>query len=291
MYKTKKSGFSELKRIVSEKKTNSFKMVAFDMDGTLLNPSYQLSARTIASVKMIADAGLIVLLATGRITSAVKNHLEKLGTSGLVVSHNGALVKDVRTGKIYHHETIAKNVVKMLLERLYQKGEKTIVHFNFDDIVFLTVSNPYSEHYSQDFEVSLTYTSSFQELKGEPTSILLMDCKDVLENVLTVLSNELKKEFDYVMMPWQKDVWWLHLLPANTSKGKGVLQTAKRLGVQPEEIISFGDSYNDMDMLQHTGLAIAMGNAVPELKQVASFVTASNQEDGVALALEVILGL
>jgi hydroxymethylpyrimidine pyrophosphatase-like HAD family hydrolase len=81
------------------------------------------------------------------------------------------------------------------------------------------------------------------------------------------------------------------ILAANTSKGKSVLQVAKRLGVKPEEIISFGDSYNDMEMIQYTGLGVAMGNAVPELKQVADFVTLSNHEDGVAVVLEALLGV
>jgi hypothetical protein len=286
MVETIRSHCDELRQLVSEKGLSSFKMVALDMDGTLLNRDHQLSERTIASVKMIADTGLIVLLATGRMTSAVKNHLEKLGTPGLVVSHNGALVKDVRTGQIYHHDTVPKEIVTKVLQLL--EGKETVIHFNFDDNIYLTASNPYSERYSQELQVSLTYASSLKGFEGEPTSILLMDNQEVLKQVLTTVSHHFLGQFDYVMAPWQSNVWRLQFLATNTSKGKGVLQVAKRLGVKPEEIISFGDSYNDMDMLQHTGLGIAMGNAVPELKQVADFVTFSNQEDGVAYVLEAL---
>jgi hypothetical protein len=286
MVETISSHCDELRQLLSEKGLSSFKMIALDMDGTLLNRNHQLSNRTIASVKMIADAGLTVLLATGRMTSAVKNHLEKLGTPGLVVSHNGALVKDVRTGQIYHHDTVPKEVVTKVLQLL--EGKETVIHFNFDDNIYLTASNPYSERYSQELQVSLTYASSLKGFEGEPTSILLMDNQEVLKQVLTTVSHHFLGQFDYVMAPWQSNVWRLQFLATNTSKGKGVLQVAKRLGVKPEEIISFGDSYNDMDMLQHTGLGIAMGNAVPELKQVADFVTFSNQEDGVAYVLEAL---
>jgi hypothetical protein len=286
MVETISSHCDELRQLLSEKGLSSFKMIALDMDGTLLNRNHQLSNRTIASVKMIAEAGLTVLLATGRMTSAVKNHLEKLGTPGLVVSHNGALVKDVRTGQIYHHDTVPKEVVTKVLQLL--EGKETVIHFNFDDNIYLTASNPYSERYSQELQVSLTYASSLKGFEGEPTSILLMDNQEVLKQVLTTVSHHFLGQFDYVMAPWQSNVWRLQFLATNTSKGKGVLQVAKRLGVKPEEIISFGDSYNDMDMLQHTGLGIAMGNAVPELKQVADFVTFSNQEDGVAYVLEAL---
>lgn len=288
MNKVAMSHFAQLRWLVFEKQLSSFKMAAFDMDGTLLNRDHQLSNRTIAAVRMIANKGIIVLLATARMTSAVKNHLEKLGTLGLVVSHNGALVKDVKTGKVYHHDTIPKNVVAQLLELL--EGKETVVHFNLDDDIYLTAPNPHSNRYVQELEVSLTYISSLKELVRNPTTILLIDSKDVLEQLLIAVSNQLQGQVDYVMAPWHGNVWRLQFLATNTSKGKGVLQVAKRLGIKPEEIVSFGDNYNDMEMLQQTGLGIAMANAVPELKQAADFITLSNQEDGVAYILEALFG-
>lgn len=282
-----KPRFTELQQLVGERQLGSFRMVAFDMDGTLLGSDHQLTKRTIASVKMVAEAGLIVLLATGRMTSAVKNHLERLGTPELVVSHNGALVKGARTGRIYYHETIPKTVISNLLKLLDEKD--IIVHFNFDDIIYLVKANPYSEQYSQDLEVPLTYVSSFRYLKGEPTTVLIMDRRDVLVSLLAALSKQFPSSFSYVMVPWLEDVWRLQLRPPNISKGKAVVQVAKQLGVRPEEIISFGDNYNDIEMLASTGLSIAMENAVTKVKQLADFVTLSNQHDGVAYVLEAIL--
>ena len=278
----------DLLQQLSEKQLSSFKMVAFDMDGTLLNDEHEVSNRAIASLKKIAKAGIIVLLATGRMTSAVTKHLEILGTPGLVVSHNGALVKDVITGKIFHHETVRANVVAKILEML--QGKATVVHFNFDDRIYLTVANPHSDHYSQELQVPLTYIDSLKQLEGNPTTVLLIDSFEVLQQILIAVAEQFQGQFDYVLAPWRGDVWRLQFLAANTSKGKAVLQIAKFLGVKPEEIISFGDNYNDMEMIQSTGLGIAMGNAVPELKQAADFVTLSNQEDGVAYVLEALFG-
>ena len=272
---------------LSKTQLSSFKMVAVDMDGTLLNGEHQLSNRAIASLKKIANAGIIVLLATGRMTSATTKHLEKLGTPGLVVSHNGALVKDVITVKIYHHETVSANLVTKILELLV--GE-TVVHFNFDDRIYLTAANPHSDRYSQELQVPLTYIDCLKQLEGNPTTVLLIDSFQVLQQILIAVSHQFQGQFDYVLAPWYGDVWRLQFLAANTSKGKGVLQVAKHLKVKPEEIISFGDNYNDMEMIQSTGLSIAMGNAVPELKQAADFVTLSNQEDGVAYVLEALFG-
>lgn len=281
--------FHKLHQITSGNKISYFRMVAFDMDGTLLDPHHQLLERTIAAVKMIARKGIIVLLATARMASAVKNHLEKLGTPGLIVAHNGALVKDVKTGEIYHHQTIPKDVVAALLNLL--SGQETIIHFNCDDHIYLTTPNPYSDRYSQELQVALQYISSLEQLEETPTSILVIDTKDVLEQLLTQVSAQLQGKVDCILVPWQGNIWRMQFLPPNTSKGKGVLQVAKHLGIEPEAIISFGDNYNDIEMIQNVGLGIAMGNAVPELKQVADFVTLSNREDGVALALEALFGV
>jgi Cof subfamily protein (haloacid dehalogenase superfamily) len=281
--------FYKLKQISSENKNSYFKMVAFDMDGTLLNPHHQLSERTIAAVKMIAKRGIVVLLATGRMASAVKEHLEILGTPGLIVAHNGALVKDVKTGKIYHHEKIPKKVVSALMNLL--SSQENVIHFNCGDNIYLTTPNPYSECYSQELQVSLRFVSSLEKIEEDPTSILVIDTKDALEQLFQKVSVQFEKIVDYILVPWKDNIWRMQFLPLNTSKGKSVLQVAKSLSIEPESIISFGDNYNDMEMLQNVGLGIAMGNAVPELKQIADFVTLSNHEDGVALALEALFGV
>ncbi|GAB1542996.1 Cof-type HAD-IIB family hydrolase [Scytonema sp. NUACC21] len=276
----------ELYRLVDSKKLNKLKMVAIDMDGTLLNNDHQLSPRTIGSVKMIADQGIFVLLATARVTSAIKNHIEKLGTSGIVVAHDGALVKDIISGQVYHHETIPKNLVLHILELLEKK--KTVVHFNFDEDIYLTAYNFCSEQLSQELGISFKNISSLKSFEFSPTSILLIDVKDALQELLLAVSSQFEGQFEFAIAAWKDNIWGLQFVAKNNSKGKAVLHVAKHFGIKPEEIISFGDNYNDMDMLQETGLGIAMGNAVSELKKVADFVTLSNQEDGVAYVLEAL---
>ena len=289
MVNTNNLYFYKLKQITYKKRVSSFAMVAFDMDGTLLNPSHQLSERTIASVKMLANRGIVVLLATARMASAVKKHLEVLGTPGLIVAHNGALVKDIQTGEIYHHETIPKNVVSKLINLL--SSQERVIHFNCDDNIYLTTPNPYSESYSQELQVTLKFVPSLDTIEESPTTILVIDTKEALEQLFQTVSVQLKGIVDYILVPWKENIWRMQFLPLNTSKGKGVLKVAKRLNIEPEAIISFGDNYNDLEMVQNVGLGIAMGNAVPELKQIADFVTFSNHEDGVALALEALFGV
>ncbi|HEU4963836.1 MAG TPA: HAD-IIB family hydrolase, partial [Bacilli bacterium] len=149
----------------------SFKLAAFDMDGTLLNAKHQLSHRSVTAVKTIAEQGIIVLVATGRMMSAVREHLDILGTKGIVVSHNGALVKDSETGQIYHHETVPRPLVMQLID--WAEEAEIILHLNFDDNICLTELNPYSNQFARDLGVELQVTDSLRDLPGEPTSVLL----------------------------------------------------------------------------------------------------------------------
>ncbi|KEO84353.1 Cof-type HAD-IIB family hydrolase [Tumebacillus flagellatus] len=266
----------------------AYKLVAFDMDGTLLNAEHALSPRTVAAVQAAAEHGLHVLLATGRMASAVRTHLDRLQTPGLVVSHNGAVVKDLHTGEIWHNQTIAPSVVNRVLE-LVEKVEVQALHFNYDEDILLVHKNRHSDDFARDLGVALTYVPSLRHREDLPTSILFMDKKEVCEDLLADLHVACGEAFDYVLIPWNEERWQFQLLPPHTSKGHGVLRVAEKLGIAPQEIISFGDSYNDMELISETGLGIAMGNAVPELKQAARLITLAHDQDGVAVALEALM--
>ncbi|MNI25068.1 Sugar phosphatase YidA [compost metagenome] len=273
-------------------KTDSlpFKLIACDMDGTLLGADHQLSLRTIGTLRAVAERGATILLATGRMLGAVRNHLDRIDLPGIVVAHNGALVKHASSGHIYHHERlpilIARGVIELTVERSHIR-----IHWNCDDEIYITGENPLSAKFSADLEVALQVIHSFADLTEEPTSLLVMGSREELVPVLEEILARYKGQVDYVFIPWYDNVWQLQFLPLGTSKGKGVLSVASLLGISPEEIVSFGDSYNDLELIRDTGLGIAMDNAVPEIKQIARFVTLSHQEDGVAAALEVLFGL
>jgi len=286
MVSTETSYFYKLHQILEKKKIKLLRAVVFDMDGTLLSPDQKLSKRTIASLQMIVRKGALVLLATVRTAGSVEKHFEKLGRPDLIIAHNGALVKDIKNGQILHHQVISKDVVTQLLELL--EGKETVIHFYCDDEIYVTTPNHYSERYSQEVQVPLKHIFSFQQMEKVATSIQVIDRKDAPEQLLMTLSILFREKVDFVLIPWQNYIWRTQFLPLHTSKGKSVLRFAKYLGVQPKEIISFSDNYNDIEMIQYTGLGIAMSNAIPKLKEVADFVTLSNREDGVAQALEVL---
>ncbi|WP_159886659.1 Cof-type HAD-IIB family hydrolase [Paenibacillus puerhi] len=279
---------NELSRLLL-RKPGGYKLVACDMDGTLLGRDHRLSDRTIRALQGVAARGITVLLATGRMMGAVREHAELLGIPGIVVSHNGALVKHSGNDTVYVHKTVPLPAVRLAVAQALLKG--LVVHWNCDDEVLLTGRHPWSERFSAELGVPLKQLGAFSDTEEEPTSLLIMGGRKQLEEVLQHTRSRYGRQFDHVLIPWFDDVWQLQLLPGETSKGKGVLAVAALLGIDPDDIVSFGDSYNDLDMLAATGLGVAMGNAVEELKRAAKFVTLSHEEDGVAIALEVLFGL
>ncbi|MFW2491737.1 Cof-type HAD-IIB family hydrolase [Clostridium chromiireducens] len=270
-----------------DKKISQFKLLAIDMDGTSLNEQHELSHRTINAIQKVHDKGLMVLFATGRMSSAVEKHLERLGTPGLVVSHNGALVLDIHKNHIYLHNRVNKSISDEVIE--FSRKHKSILHFNLGDKVIVEKISMLSKKYSQELGIKLDLINSFSDISEEPTSLLLIDDKSKLTDFLENICHKYEGLFDHVLIPWLQDKWMLQILSPNTSKGGAVIDLAKQVKIKNHEIISFGDSYNDMEMIRQCGLGIAMGNACEELKKDADYVTKTNAQDGVAYVLEQLL--
>lgn len=269
------------------KRISQFKLLAIDMDGTTLNGDHELSSRTVNAIKEVYSKGLKVLFATGRMSSAVEKHLNILGTDGLVVSHNGAMVLDIYKNHIYVHNRVDNNVVDEVI-RFYNECN-SVLHFNMGDKIFVENVSKLSERYSRELGIKFDMINSFSDISESPTSLLLLDDKKKLNDFLSYLFSKCEGLFDYEFIPWFDDTWMLQFLYPNTSKGGAVINLAEQEKIYNHEIISFGDSYNDLEMIRQCGLGIAMGNACEELKKDADFVTKTNEQDGVAYVLEQLL--
>lgn len=278
---------SEFHDFFKNKKISQFKLLAIDMDGTTLNGQHELSDRTVNAIQNVYNKDVMVLFATGRMSSAVDKHLRILGTTGLVVSHNGALVLDIHKNHIYLHNRVNKAIVAEVIE--FYEEYKSILHFNIGDKIIVEKISQLSKQYSQELGITLDLINSFSDISEEPTSLLLIDDKSKLTKFVQDISTRYEGLFDYVLIPGIEDKWMLQFLSPNTSKGGAVIDLAKQLNIKNHEIISFGDSYNDMEMIQQCGLGIAMGNACEELKKDADYVTKTNDQDGVAYVLEKLL--
>lgn len=265
-----------------------FKMLALDMDGTTLNSEGQITVKTANAINRFISKGVTPVFATGRMSSAIRDHLNKIKKSGLVVSHNGALIEDLNSSEIILKKTIPEAVFTQVYD--YCKSRKLIFHVNEPRTVYSEKRNYLSEKYKKELGIEISYISHLSSRIKEPISILMLGERKRLEDSKKDFEMLFGNDVDYVFIPWYEDQWMYQILPKNTSKGDGVTYIANVLGINPStEIISFGDSYNDLEMIETTSLGVAMYNSCKELKDKSAYITKSNDQDGVAYVLEQLL--
>ncbi len=270
----------------------SIRMIAMDLDGTLLNNQKSISPRSAAALRRAAEEGYYVVPATGRCLAALPGDLDLRLCPYLLLS-NGALVLERDTGKQLYRATIPKETLRQCFNIIDRNN--ALCNFIAPDRSYM-----YEPHFRafpsittiklDDFWINTIYKrqtpfSDFDRwLEEVGSSILKINLFFRDMNDREIIREELKKlpGLD-ICSSISGD---LEVTNCEATKGLGLKALADYLHLDPEEIIAFGDSDNDITMIQSAGVGVAMANAVPELLAAADRVTLSNTEDGVAWGLE-----
>ncbi|KXG78381.1 Sugar phosphatase YidA [Fervidicola ferrireducens] len=284
-----------------------YKMIALDVDGTLISSGYTVSRRTRQALKKAMGMGMIVTLATGRFWGSAVRIARSIPVNAPVVSNDGALIKDVHSGKELFFRPLPLEVAKHVLKRaerypsfevqIFLKEKKIFsgtAYWKMQLRRYFRSARKFSfrgfYNYMKDFVLLPVENAGSLEraavlLKEAPTKIVVSgDSEEVRE-----FSEELAKDLGdriYITSAIKNSI---DILEGSVSKAKGLEVLAGLLGIKREEIIAVGDNLNDIEMLKFAGLGVAMGNAPEAVKQRADFVTAKNDEDGVAFLVESVL--
>lgn len=267
-----------------------YKLVVTDMDGTLLNSNGQVPVENQKAFKALQDKGIHVAVATGRIYTSARVFARYLGITTPIIACNGAVVKDLKTEKIIYESHLSKeDCIRILdickkyslynhfytLETFYaeklEKGSLKYSEWNKtlkeeDQIDIRLIDDAYGVVKNETDNIY-----KFQAISDDPS--LLIKVREELETIPTVS----------ISQSWHNNV---EIMNKGVAKGVAVKNLAESLGVKREEIICFGDNENDISMLEYAGLGIAMGNSENLVKERADYVTLTNDENGVAAALE-----
>ncbi|MCM8709880.1 sugar-phosphatase [Clostridium sp. SYSU_GA19001] len=267
-----------------------YKLIALDMDGTLLKDDRTISKETFKAIQRAKAKGVKVVLSTGRPMIGIKNYLKQLdlvNEDDYAVAYNGALVQNTKTGRI-----VAQNPMTLEdLNYLYDLSKKLEVNIHF-----LTDSSCVTPKWSKYSQVECDINNIPMEIVDftkidENTSIvkiMFIDEPHILDRVINQLPEEVYNKFSVL----RSAPYFLEFLNKKVNKGYGIELLAKTLGIKREEIICVGDAGNDIAMIQFAGLGVAMGNAFPEVKDIADYVTLSNEEHGVAHVInKFVLGI
>lgn len=253
-----------------------YKIVALDLDGTLLDSNGQISDKHIQIVKMTREAGIHVVLATGRYYMQTTRIMNTLGFEDILVSNDGAVTLKANTKQVLGEFSFSINDIAHAIH--YCRNKK--IHFS------ICTAFDYYVETIDDFQRK-------QCEKYETTYQIVEDVFYLDEKIMkfTISDNNFIggwQEFEYpIHLRKRADAeFFKEIVHCGTFKKNAIKNVLQKLHIKPSEMIAIGDYYNDIDMIEYAGMGIAMGNAPDEVKSLANDVTLSNDENGVYHALK-----
>lgn len=261
------------------------KMIATDIDGTILKWSFEFSPAVKKCIKQLDKNGIKIVLVTGRMHSATVPIARELGLHTPIVSYQGGLIKD-ETGKTLYQKDLPAKYAKEIIKWAHKDN----VHLNLyiDDKLYVEQDNEIVKEYTDGRFIDYT-VCSFDSLKIENVNKLLaIDLKDAEK--VTNWVNELSTKFPDLYIV-KSTPYFCEIGSKEARKSSGVKFLANMWGIKKEEILTIGDQNNDIELLNAGGLKVAMGNATAELKSVADYITDTVENDGFVKAVEKLIFL
>jgi Cof subfamily protein (haloacid dehalogenase superfamily) len=253
------------------------KVVASDLDGTLVNSKGEVTLRTRAAIDRAREQGALLIFVTGRPPRWMESVIEETGASGLAICANGALVYDLGSGEVVRQHSLDAASAERLVAAI--RAEIPGVTFAVES----GLGFAHEPDYQPSWPAPKTAVADVAELLRDPVAKLLVKHPhrgpdDIHEIVAELAGAD-------ATVTYSGDVL-LEVSGAGISKASTLEALCTEYGVAPDEVIAFGDMPNDVPMLAWAGHGVAVANAHPSVFEVADEVTASNNDDGVALVLE-----
>ena len=266
-----------------------YKLLVLDVDGTLLNDEREISKRTLAALLKVQQMGVRIVLSSGRPTYGLMplaKTLELGNYGGFVLSYNGCQIIKAQNGEILFERRINPEMLPYL-EKKARKNGFAIFTYHDDTLITDSPDNEYIKNEALLNNLKIIKEDEFS------TAIDFAPCKCMLvsdkEKALIGLEQHWEKRLAGTLDAFRSEPYFLEVVPCGVNKANTLGALLEHLGVTREEVIAVGDGVCDVTMLQLAGMGVAMGHSQDSVKVCADYVTASNEEDGVALAVEKLI--
>ena len=267
---------------------SNYDLIAFDMDGTLLNSQKQITKDTLDMISLAEANGKAVCLSTGRCMPELNEHIPNIPGLRYIIGDSGTFVRDLKTEKNIFSSPLPVEIASEILRRVRESGEDLMLHIHSERSIVqrshvLNMADYNMGIYQKMFErvcfMPENIIDFFLSAPFAPNKVNLY-CRETKQRErMHRLLSDLTLDFTYV------EGLALECTPVETSKGKGLLGLCDHLGIPIERSIAVGDADNDLEILSCAGLAVAMGNANDNVKALADVVVADNDHDGCAEAI------
>ena len=263
-----------------------YKLIATDCDGTLLRDDLTISSRTLSAVDKFRKAGGRVILATGRMFKAAKDIISEMGLKGESIFYQGSAIFDLETGTPILIKYLNIEKLTEFIKEAERRNE-IIQIYDDGDNCYIKEENPYSDIYGKVCKINFIVTgenlsSYINKKRIKPIKMVIMNDKEKLQENLDYYNNLFGKYF--IINNSTPNI--MEVVDIGGGKGNAVKWYADKYNIKKEEIISIGDSANDLCLMDYCGLKVAVDNAEEKLKKICDVITDSNNNDGVAKIIE-----
>lgn len=262
------------------------KLIAVDIDGTLINSDYKITKRTKEALIQAQKEGHKLVISSGRSPSGIEGYayeLEMDKYESYISAQNGTIVVDMKTKERVIEHFLEIDLVRDILTYSEDIGMDYMIYRG--DQIYSNKKETYKLaeviEKNSDSEVILDKDLA-KNIDFRPHNILFAQDETTISKPAKLL---LDKYGDQTSQMYS-ETYYYEIMPKDVSKGHTLLEIAEYLGIDKENIIAFGDQDNDMSMIKMAGVGVAMGNAIDSLKEAADYVTLTNNEDGIAAYLE-----
>ncbi len=262
-----------------------YRVIALDLDGTLTNNEKEITPRTLKALFKAQEEGAIIVIASGRPSFGIKSVSDSLEMStrgGYILSYNGGKIIDTTTHQSVFKRKLPEDVIPTVYHYAKEKGY-ALLGYKDGKIITETPDDEYvwEERRTNKMEID-GVDNLLEALVANPCKLLMTGHEEDMAKAESDLKEMLGSKMDI----FRSAPFDLELVPKGIDKAETLKMLLEMLHLTPADLIAFGDGYNDLSMVKLAGMGVAMANAVPELKEVADYITLSNEEDGVAAALE-----
>ena len=266
--------------------TTEIRAIISDMDDTLLNDEGRLSDYTVATLRECIRRGIHVIPASGRTQTSVAPYAAQIGVDCPYIACNGAQIISP-DHQVLEEETIPPETARDIVRYLQKEGFYVQVYRG--EYFYYGKECVLSEKYKHSSGMKGQAVGDLLGFIHEPSpKILSISEPDEVQRVMPLVREKFRGQADFTM----SKPFFIEGIAPNVSKGNALRRLAKRLDLTPENTMVFGDSLNDISMLNYSHNSVAVANARAETRQAARFVCRSNQEDGVAhFVAEQVLGI
>jgi len=280
-----------LKSLVS---ANSLRLIAIDIDGTLLNPQFEISATDLATLRRAHAQGVEVILVTGRRHTFALPIAQQLGFDLWLISSNGAITRSL-AGETFHRDLLPQPTCRNLVRVMQEFRGQTVLTFDNDSAGTIVIERLQElegsiQRWLQKNMEYIKFVVPIEDaLTTDPVQAMFCGPVGLMQQALAVLGEcglpitVLRTEYP------GRDLSIVDVLNSGCSKGHALERWAAHRGIRREQVMAVGDNYNDIEMLAFAGHPFIMGNASQELRGRGWRLTRSNAESGVAAAIEFVL--